>query len=160
MPQGSSVPNIPARNMKIGPVDGEYFDTYEALQQVTIRKEREAFESFQEYLDENAYLLGYVARQGDGEGGVLIDMLKRALFGDPQEKAKPYRKVKISQRLRTAVFERDAYRCKRCNSHIDLCADHIHPESLGGETTMNNLQTLCRPCNSSKGVRVETGGEV
>ena len=32
--------------------------------------------------------------------------------------------------------------------------DAIHPYSLGGEDTFDNLQTLCRPCNSRKGARV------
>jgi 5-methylcytosine-specific restriction endonuclease McrA len=61
-------------------------------------------------------------------------------------------KASIPNSLRTAVFERDAYRCKHCDSHIDLTADHIVPESKGGETTLENLQTLCRSCNCKKGV--------
>lgn len=65
----------------------------------------------------------------------------------------PRTKAVIPNALRKAVFERDGYRCKHCNSHIDLCADHIHPESKGGETVLENLQTLCRSCNSKKGVR-------
>ena len=31
--------------------------------------------------------------------------------------------------------------------------DHIAPEFLGGETTENNLQLLCRECNRKKGVK-------
>jgi 5-methylcytosine-specific restriction endonuclease McrA len=62
-------------------------------------------------------------------------------------------KKKISGALSKAVFERDAYRCVRCTSHIDLTCDHIKPESKGGETTLENLQTMCRPCNSSKGTK-------
>jgi hypothetical protein len=64
-----------------------------------------------------------------------------------------YKKKPIPQALRKAVFERDGYRCKRCDGHIDLCADHIHPESKGGEMSLENLQTLCRTCNSKKGAR-------
>ena len=33
----------------------------------------------------------------------------------------------------------------------DLTLDHIIPESHGGHTTAENLQTLCRSCNSHKG---------
>jgi 5-methylcytosine-specific restriction endonuclease McrA len=71
---------------------------------------------------------------------------------EPTNKKK---KKDISSSLRKAVFERDFYRCKKCESHIDLCCDHIHPESKGGETTLDNLQTLCRSCNSKKGTQIE-----
>lgn len=63
------------------------------------------------------------------------------------------RKKTITQALRRQVFERDAYRCVHCGSHVDLAADHILAESKGGETTLLNLQTLCRSCNSRKGTR-------
>lgn len=62
------------------------------------------------------------------------------------------RKARIPHPLRRQVFERDAYRCKHCGDWHDLCADHIVPESKGGPTTLANLQCLCRPCNSRKGV--------
>lgn len=63
------------------------------------------------------------------------------------------KKKKISATLRTKVFERDKYRCVHCGTHKNLCVDHIHPESLGGPTEFDNLQTLCRSCNSKKGTR-------
>lgn len=66
----------------------------------------------------------------------------------------PYRKQKIPRGLATRVMERDLYRCRHCGTHKDLAVDHIHPESLGGTLDFENLQTLCRPCNSRKGVRV------
>jgi 5-methylcytosine-specific restriction endonuclease McrA len=59
-------------------------------------------------------------------------------------------KGSIPAQLRKAVFERDAFRCRQCGDHHDLCADHIIPECQGGPTTLDNLQTLCRPCNSRK----------
>lgn len=64
------------------------------------------------------------------------------------------RKAVISQSLRTQVFERDLYRCLRCGEHRNLRADHIRPESKGGETSLENLQTLCACCNSWKAVKV------
>lgn len=63
-------------------------------------------------------------------------------------------KAKIPAAIRRAVFERDEYRCVTCRSHIDLTLDHIYPESLGGETSEANLQTMCRTCNLRKGVTV------
>lgn len=57
--------------------------------------------------------------------------------------------------LRAAVFERDGYSCVRCGATNDLTLDHIYPWSLGGPDTEDNLRVLCRPCNSSKGDRVQ-----
>lgn len=67
--------------------------------------------------------------------------------------ASAYQKAKIGRALAKRVFERDAYRCVTCGDHRDLTCDHIHPEVLGGPTTFENLQTMCRPCNSRKGAR-------
>ena len=64
------------------------------------------------------------------------------------------KKRKIPYELRLRVYERDAYRCVYCGSYKDLTVDHIHPESKGGETTLLNLATCCRKCNTLKGVRI------
>lgn len=64
------------------------------------------------------------------------------------------KKYPPSSTLRRAVFERDAYRCQHCGDWRDLTADHIIPEAQGGPTTLDNLQCLCRSCNSRKGTRV------
>jgi hypothetical protein len=64
-------------------------------------------------------------------------------------------KISIPADLRWAVFERDDFRCQRCGKRSYLCADHKIPESRGGETTLENLQTLCKSCNSRKSNRME-----
>jgi hypothetical protein len=120
-----------------------------------IAKEKLAYQAFREFIEDNRDLLALVASQGDGECGALLEVMKSILLVPEPELARGRRKQKISGTLRTAVFERDMYRCKRCGDHRDLCADHIHPEALGGKATMDNLQTLCRPCNSKKGAKVE-----
>lgn len=56
--------------------------------------------------------------------------------------------------LRKAVYDRDGHQCLECGTPDDLTLDHIHPWSLGGTDTYDNLQTLCRPCNSRKGAKV------
>jgi len=60
-------------------------------------------------------------------------------------------KARIPRSLSKRVFERDGYRCVTCGDHRDLTCDHVIAESKGGETTFENLQTMCRPCNCRKG---------
>lgn len=62
---------------------------------------------------------------------------------------------KIPADVRSAVFERDNHRCGECGTTDDLTLDHIHPWSRGGRDVIGNLRVLCRPCNSSKGARIE-----
>ena len=64
-------------------------------------------------------------------------------------------KKAIAQSLRTKVFERDAYRCKICDDWHGLAVDHIIPESKGGTLDFDNLQTLCKSCNSKKGNKLD-----
>lgn len=65
------------------------------------------------------------------------------------------RKLAIPSALRMKVFLRDGFACLRCGEldPSNLRADHVVPESQGGEATIENLQTLCRSCNSWKGVK-------
>lgn len=62
------------------------------------------------------------------------------------------RDAPIPGALRIAVFERDAYRCVRCNGWMDLTVDHVVSVLDGGLTIIGNLQTLCRSHNSEKGI--------
>lgn len=64
-----------------------------------------------------------------------------------------YTKQAISPRLRAAILERDGRHCRHCGATEDLSIDHIVPERLGGTQDPDNLQVLCRSCNSRKGVR-------
>lgn len=60
----------------------------------------------------------------------------------------------VSRAVRIAVFERDGYRCKMCDDWHELVIDHVIPVAAGGPSTEDNLQTLCRPCNARKGMRL------
>lgn len=61
---------------------------------------------------------------------------------------------KVPTWMREAVLLRDGSRCLMCGRTDDLQMDHIVPWSRGGETTVDNLQPLCGPCNRAKGARV------
>ncbi|MGD0519462.1 MAG: HNH endonuclease [Thermoguttaceae bacterium] len=62
----------------------------------------------------------------------------------------------ISWRMRFLVTRRDDFKCRLCGNSpalkpgLVLHVDHIIPWSEGGETVMDNLQTLCEKCNIGK----------
>lgn len=60
-------------------------------------------------------------------------------------------KVPIPPELRWEVWERDNFNCQICGRRRNLTVDHIVPESKGGKLELDNLQTLCKSCNSRKG---------
>jgi len=62
-------------------------------------------------------------------------------------------KTAIPDSLRWGIWERDDFTCQHCGTRRYLSVDHVTPEIKGGTTTADNLQTLCRRCNSSKGAR-------
>lgn len=61
-----------------------------------------------------------------------------------------------SLRLRWHVLQRDRFTCCACGASpalkpgVELHVDHIVPWSKGGETMLENLQTLCSVCNLGK----------
>lgn len=129
-------------------------------------KEAAATQRLRAFLEALAEDLTYYWHWGDGDGGWFLEQLAIAVeqTGRPWPHYVPrlhavlrdstYRKQAVPRRLAKQVFERDAYRCVTCGTHIDLTCDHIVPESKGGPTTLENLQTMCRPCNSKKGARL------
>lgn len=79
----------------------------------------------------------------DAKGGVTRRPRKKIPFG-----------------IRKQVYERDLYTCALCGkagqgaSHLEKIKgfeiDHIIPNAKGGQSSMENLQVLCRNCNNSK----------
>ena len=67
---------------------------------------------------------------------------------------RPGARPTIRPELRRQVFERDEYRCRDCGGWEFLTVDHVIPFVFGGPTVIENLQTLCRSCNSRKGARL------
>ncbi len=74
-----------------------------------------------------------------------------------EEKAIKHRtKRDINLRMRFLVMKRDNFKCCLCGASpakdpmVELHIDHIVPWAKGGETVIDNLQTLCSKCNLGK----------
>jgi 5-methylcytosine-specific restriction endonuclease McrA len=66
----------------------------------------------------------------------------------------------IPSEIRKQVYQRDSYTCLLCGvvgvgtTHTEKIKgfeiDHIKPHAAGGDSSLENLQVLCRKCNNSK----------
>lgn len=76
----------------------------------------------------------------------------------PTNKTETIHKTKrdINLRTRFLVMKRDNFKCCMCGRSpattpgLELHIDHIKPWAKGGETVIDNLQTLCSECNLGK----------
>lgn len=87
-----------------------------------------------------------------------LDILKSAddeIEELPKKVAEQKGKRTIPLALRYKVLKRDNSKCVACGRNVKengviLHIDHKIPFSLGGLTTLENLQSLCQECNISK----------
>lgn len=99
-------------------------------------------------------------RIGDGYGGWVKSLITDAAEAMGLEVGPPSRertgrttRKPIPVDVRALVFARDGLACVACGGGDDLTVDHIVAVANGGTDDPDNLQTLCRPCNSSKGTK-------
>jgi hypothetical protein len=68
--------------------------------------------------------------------------------------ATPNYRAPVPKRMRFKILRRDGYRCQLCGltqqDGVRLEVDHRVPVAKGGQTTHENLWTLCHPCNNGK----------
>lgn len=63
----------------------------------------------------------------------------------------------INEKIRLQIFKRDNYACVICGKNpanyrgVILHLDHKIPFSQGGDSSIENLRTLCNKCNLGKG---------
>jgi 5-methylcytosine-specific restriction endonuclease McrA len=55
--------------------------------------------------------------------------------------------------LKSQVFDRDQWKCRICNSRVQLTADHVIKRSQGGDDILQNLWSLCTDCHRRKDER-------
>ncbi len=89
-----------------------------------------------------------------------IRPMPRRRLGRRRVKEEDQHQIKLG--LRYQVLKRDRFRCVLCGAspatHLDcvLNVDHIKAFSKGGKTVIENLRTLCEPCNLGKSDKDET----
>ena len=80
----------------------------------------------------------------------LVRIHKRLLLLPQAERASR----SIPQKVKLEVWQRDQGKCVECGDTNYLEFDHVIPHSLGGATSVGNLQLLCRRCNLAKSNRI------
>jgi len=85
--------------------------------------------------------------------GVMYHALKLGLISpaevdifDKQQTRDRQKRGYVSSKIRTAVLQRDHHQCLACGSQDNLTIAHITPISRGGNSELENLQTLCVSC--------------
>ena len=78
--------------------------------------------------------------------------------GTPMQRGAAAARRAIPARLRFAVLQRDAFRCRYCGRTANepgvvLHVDHVVPVAAGGTNYEGNLVTACAECNLGKSTR-------
>ncbi|NJL03387.1 MAG: DEAD/DEAH box helicase family protein [Chloroflexaceae bacterium] len=63
-----------------------------------------------------------------------------------------YYPTELDAQTKAQVKRRDGNMCLCCGSERNLQIDHIIPVYKGGTNDLDNLQTLCKTCNTHKGI--------
>lgn len=94
---------------------------------------------------------GFLERLPWGE--LCLDEFFRARF--PGKFRSEVRRAWDAMRRRVSpiIFARDGYRCLLCGATKPLHVDHELAIANGGTNDLENLRTLCGPCNWAKGAR-------
>ena len=89
----------------------------------------------------------------------LFSLFGRPVSGNPESNGSTFTPEfpplpEPSELVKEEVKQRDKYRCLCCKEtkrHL-LVIDHIKPKYYGADHFQHNLQTLCRTCNTIKGI--------
>jgi len=111
---------------------------------------RNALEKFLQYIDNKDSYTVSISQPSKP------DKEEKAITKQKDKIVKHKTPREINTTLRFKVLKRDNFKCCACGAspakdpNVELHIDHIIPWSKGGETTIDNLQTLCSKCNLGK----------
>jgi len=117
---------------------------------------RKALEAFVEYInrDNTIEVDAEESKEKNADYQNTISVI--ADFSQPLIKKEHRTSRNINARMRFKTYKRDNFKCCACGASpakdpsVELHCDHIIPWSKGGETIIDNLQTLCSKCNYGK----------
>ena len=91
---------------------------------------------------------------GAGDGGMIHLIFQYCLQSSKNRKRR--KTISNYKKVFKDLLQKYKFTCVHCNENEEkkLTIDHIHPVSKGGSDDFDNLQILCKPCNSRKGNRV------
>lgn len=155
--------DLTASRSKIGITDNELFEDIEKVW-TNLGKQP----SYAQMRDLSRYSIGTYEKRFGGwrkaliafvdyiNGDVSTELIEDNSFANNRYSDEHKTSRSINLRMRFRVLQRDNFRCCMCgaspanNPEIELHIDHIIPWSKGGETVIDNLQTLCSRCNIGK----------
>jgi hypothetical protein len=94
-----------------------------------------------------------ILEQYDLEQQKFESLKRKHKSGTVEEES--YKRERISEEVRIAVWRRDDGKCARCGNRENLEYDHIVPVSKGGGNTARNIELLCESCNRKKSNKIE-----
>ena len=117
---------------------------------------RKALEAFVEYINSTDAEYEPMNTHTESENKNSFSETIESEYMESAVSYKHYTGRNINTRLRFKVLSRDNFKCCACGASpakdpsVELHVDHIIPWSKGGETVLENLQTLCSKCNLGK----------
>lgn len=86
----------------------------------------------------------------DGDLKKIINSGLLSVVDSMEDFENPWKTRYITREIKDAVLKRDGHKCVDCDSKENIEFDHIMPVSRGGDSTIENIQLLCRSCNRKK----------
>ena len=129
--------------------DEQYYDYMHKQRLESKFMQSKFFEMIEEYHDVLSHMWNDFGDNGN-HMTLLIEKAVSIKVNAKETASTKAKRRKISNSKKKAVFENDKYRCVKCDSYIDLTIDLIIQIINGGSNDLDNLQTLCKQCNSSK----------
>ena len=114
---------------------------------------RNALKAFLDYINEEYVFVEKLQKSKNNKAKSTIKENSNSNHSTPRDP---------NLRLKFLVLKRDNFKCCMCGrspattAGLELHIDHIVPWSKGGETVIDNLQTLCSDCNLGKSNLSET----
>lgn len=88
---------------------------------------------------------------GYGDGGIIHLIFRACLESEHNRKRR--KTMANYKRIFAKIANKYNFECVNCGSKENLTIDHIRPISKGGTNEEDNLQILCKSCNSKKGAK-------